>query len=167
MWAADHPEILKGLQALFNQDNGTGRISNFSYQGLTQVGPVFRRWFAKLPPLLTDSVRIDDPGMPGSGGTDHASFICAGAPAFVLGALSWDYGTYTWHTNRDTYDKIAFDDVRRNAVMVAMLAYLASEEPERLPRTRRTEFPVNQQTGQPGQWPACQQPARSIQQSTR
>jgi len=60
-----------------------------------------------------------------------------------------------------------FDDVRRNAVMTAMLVYLASEEPQRLPRDRRTEFPVNQQTGQPGAWPACQQAARNSGQSTR
>jgi GAF domain-containing protein len=46
------------------------------------------------------------PGRRRRGGSDNASFVCAGAPAFGLGSLSWDYGTYTWHTNRDTYDKI-------------------------------------------------------------
>ncbi len=52
-----------------------------------------------------------------------------GAPAFGLGALPWDYGNYTWHTNRDTYDKIVFDDLKSNATLTAMLAYLASEDP--------------------------------------
>ena len=166
-FAADNPRIVENLQALFNQDNGTGRIANFSYQGLTGVGPYFTRWFAAMPKLLTDSLTIADPGLPSGGGTDNASFVCAGAPAFGLGSLGWEYGTYTWHTNRDTYDKLVFDDVRRNAVMTAMLVYLASEEPQRLPRDRRTEFPVNQQTGQPGSWPVCQQPARNTGQSTR
>jgi hypothetical protein len=166
-YVADNPRIVEGMQALFNQDNGTGRIVQVSMQGFTGVEPFFRRWFARMPGMMVDSVRIDNPGSPASGGTDNASFVCAGAPAFGLGSLSWDYGTYTWHTNRDTYDKIAFDEVRRNAVMVAMLTYLASEEPERLPRTRRTEFPVNQQTGQPGAWPTCQEPARTTAQSTR
>lgn len=166
-YAADHPEVVSGLQALFNQDNGTGRIVNFSYQGLTGVAPYFTRWFAALPKMLTDSLNIADPGMPSGGGSDNASFVCHGAPSFGLGSLSWDYGTYTWHTNRDTYDKIDFNDVRRNAVMTAMLVYLASEEPTKLPRDRRTEFPVNPQTGQPGSWPACTDAARSIGQSTR
>ena len=166
-FVVDNPQIVQNLQALFNQDNGTGRISNLSFQGFTGVAPYFRRWFDRMPPVLVDSVQITDPGMPGGGGSDHASFVCAGAPAFMLGSLSWDYGTYTWHTNRDTYDKISWDDVRRNAVMVAMLAYLASEEPTRLPRDRRTEFPVNPQTNQPGAWPTCQEPARSAAQSTR
>ena len=117
--------------------------------------------------MLVDSIRIGDPGMPSGGGSDNASFVCAGVPAFGLGSLSWDYGTYTWHTNRDTYDKVAWDEVRRNATLVAMLVYLASEEREPLPRTRRTEFPVDQRTGQPGAWPTCQEPARSAAASTR
>ncbi|HEU4881139.1 MAG TPA: M20/M25/M40 family metallo-hydrolase [Longimicrobium sp.] len=166
-FAEDHPEIVRGLHALFNQDNGTGRIRNISMQGFTGAAPIFRRWLAAMPPLVTDSVNVDDPGMPSGGGSDNASFVCHGAPAFGLGSLSWDYGTYTWHTNRDTYDKISFDDVRRNALMVAMLVYLADQEPELLPRDRRTEFPVNQQTGQPGTWPECPAPPRSAAQSTR
>ncbi|HEU4561887.1 MAG TPA: M20/M25/M40 family metallo-hydrolase [Longimicrobium sp.] len=166
-WVEDNPQVVQNLQALFNQDNGTGRITNISMQGFTGAGPIFRRWFMKMPTVLLDSLRLADPGLPQSGGTDNASFVCAGAPAFGLGALSWDYGQYTWHTNRDTYDKIVFDDVRRNAVLTAMLVYLASEEPERLPRTRITEFPVDQRTNQPGSWPQCQAPARNTAQSTR
>ncbi len=42
-----------------------------------------------------------------------------------------EYRQYTWHTNRDTYDKIVFDDLAENATLAAMLAYMASEDPER------------------------------------
>ncbi|HEX8903956.1 MAG TPA: M20/M25/M40 family metallo-hydrolase, partial [Longimicrobiaceae bacterium] len=166
-YVQDHPDVVANLQALFNQDNGTGRVRNLSMQGFTGVAPYFRRWLSRLPPVLADSIQVADPGLPSSGGTDNASFVCAGAPAFGLGSLSWDYGAYTWHTNRDTYDKISWDDVRMNATLVAMLAYLASEEPQRLPRERITQFPVDQRTGQPGSWPVCQAPARSTAQSTR
>jgi hypothetical protein len=48
-----------------------------------------------------------------------------------LGALNWSYFNYTWHTNRDTYDKIVFDDVRNNAIVTAILVYMACEDPER------------------------------------
>jgi carboxypeptidase Q len=166
-FAADHPEVVRGLHVLFNQDNGTGRVRNVSMQGFTRLAPAFRRWFAAMPGFVSDSVVVDDPGMPSGGGSDNASFVCHGAPGIGLGSLPWDYGTYTWHTNRDTYDKISFDDVRRNALMVAMLIYLADREPELLPRDRRTEFPVNQQTGQPGSWPACAEAARSAAVSPR
>ena len=133
-FAADHPEIVEGLQALFNQDNGTGRVARVSMQGLTGVAPFFASWFANIPTQLTDDIDLDIPGSPGGGGSDYASFICAGAPAFSLSSLSWDYGTHTWHTNRDTFDKLVMDDLRNNATLTAMLVYLAAEEPEMLPR---------------------------------
>lgn len=160
-FAADHPDIVEGIQALFNQDNGTGRVANISMQGLTEVAPYFAEWFAEIPEDITGQIDLRIPGTPGGGGSDYASFICAGAPAFSLSSLSWDYSTYTWHTNRDTFDKIVRDDLRNNATLTAMLAYLASEEPDRLPRTRRAVLPPNRRTGEPGQWPTCQDGQRS------
>lgn len=159
-FVADHPEVVDGLQALFNQDNGTGRVANISMQGLTGVGPYFADWFADIPRQITGQIDLRIPGSPGGGGSDYASFICAGAPAFSLSSLSWDYGTYTWHTNRDTFDKVVMDDLRNNAVLTAMLAYLASEEPDRLPRARRV-LPPNPRTNQPGEWPTCRDGQRS------
>ncbi len=159
-FAADHPEVVEGLQALFNQDNGTGRVVNISMQGLTGAGAHFADWLGKVPAEITRHIDLNMPGRPGGGGSDYASFICAGAPAFGLSSLSWDYGTYTWHTNRDTFDKIVLDEVRSNAVLTAMLAYLASEDPERLPRERRI-LPPNPRTGEPSEWPVCRDGARS------
>jgi len=86
-----------------------------------------------------------------SGGSDHASFVAVGAPCFSLRSLSWEYG-YTWHTQRDTYDKIVFDEVRNNVVLAASLAYLACEEAEQLPRTKR-DMPIDERTGEQRQWP--------------
>jgi hypothetical protein len=160
-FAEDHPEIVAGLQALFNQDNGTGRIERISMQGLVDAGRLFGRWMARLPTEITGHVDLDVPGMPGRGGSDYASFVCHGAPAFGLSSLSWEYGTYTWHTNRDTYDKVVFEDLRENAILMAMLAYLASEDPERMPREQRAIFPVNTATGEAQRWPECQPPERS------
>jgi hypothetical protein len=160
-FAADHPEIVEGLQALFNQDNGTGRVVNVSSQGLTKAAGPFARWLSLVPSDITSHIRFRFPGTASSGGTDHAAFICYGAPAFSLGSLSWLYSPYTWHTNRDTFDKIVFDDLENNATLTAMLVYLASEDPERTPRERRTVFPVSSYTGQPTSWPECQQPRRS------
>jgi carboxypeptidase Q len=165
-FVADHPEIVKGIQALFNQDNGTGRIENVAMQGFTRAEGYFSRWFSRMPQELVKEIKVTAPGTPSTGGSDHSAFLCAEVPAFMLGSRSWDYGTYTWHTNRDTYDKVVFDDLRRNATLVAMLAYLAAEEPEGVSRARRTDL-VNTLTGQVGAWPECQAPARSAAQSTR
>ena len=45
-----------------------------------------------------------------------------------MGAVGWNYSSYTWHTNRDTYDNVVFDDLTHNATLAAMMAYLASED---------------------------------------
>jgi len=152
-FAEDHPEVVAGLQALFNQDNGTGRVTNISMMGFTGVAPYMTQWLERIPPEITQHIELEVPGVPASGGSDHASFLCHGVPAFRLGSHEWDYRTYTWHTNRDTFDKVVFDDVRNNAALVAMLAYLASEEPDLLPRDRISP--------QFGGWPACQPARRS------
>ncbi len=156
----DHPQIADSLQALFNQDNGTWRIEYIRMMGLTRAGEFFGRWLAKLPREIESLIDLDIPGEPERGGSDHMSFLCEGAPAFRLQSHYPDYRQYTWHTNRDTYDKVSWDDVRNNATLTAMLVYLASEDPERMPRVRRDVF-APQPNGQPGAWPACRQPQRS------
>lgn len=160
-FAADHPEVVEGLQVLFNQDNGTGRVVTISMQGLPEAGGFFGRWLAKIPEEITRHIDLRLPGMPGGGGSDYASFICAGAPAFSLSSLSWAYGPYTWHTNRDTFDKIVFDDLENNATLTAMLAYLASEDSERIPRDKRL-LPVSRRTGRQMTWPRCRDGRRSF-----
>ena len=165
-WAADHPEVVQNLQALFNQDNGTGRIQTIGTQGLVGAGPMFAGWFARLPSELTADIKLQIPGVPGSGGTDNASFVCYGAPAFSLGSLPWEYFTYTWHTNRDTFDKIVFEELKQNATLVAMLAYLASEEPMLMARDRRV-MPADPATGAARSWPDCTKAARASSESQR
>ncbi|MBS1620908.1 MAG: M20/M25/M40 family metallo-hydrolase [Bacteroidetes bacterium] len=155
----DHPEIVKGLQASFNQDNGTGRIENMSGQGFLNTYEYLQRWLAAAPDSITRDIKTTYPGFPGGGGSDFASFVAAGAPGLSLGSLSWDYGTYTWHTNRDTYDKVVFDDVQKNVILTAALAYMASEDPSFFNR-EKSVLPVSPFTGQPGKWPTMQSPTR-------
>jgi carboxypeptidase Q len=132
----DHPEVLKGLQALFNQDNGTGRVVRMGAAGLPNAAEHISGWLDRLPAELKAQINFAGPGFPSGGGSDDASFACHGLPAAGLGALGWEYGNYTWHTNRDTYDKIVFDDLRSNATLTAMLAYMASEDPTMITRER-------------------------------
>jgi len=135
-YAYDHPEIVRAIQAGFNQDNGTGRIQSTSGVGLPNAGEHMQAWLAKLPQEFQQQIRYTGVGAPATGGTDNASFDCYGAPVFGLSSLNWDYGTYTHHTNRDSFDKIVFDDLKGNATIVAMLAYLASEDPSFITRER-------------------------------
>ncbi|MBX3242568.1 MAG: M20/M25/M40 family metallo-hydrolase [Chitinophagaceae bacterium] len=148
----DHPEIVANLQAMFNQDNGTGRVVNIQGQGFLHSYEYINRWLSGVPEDIRKHIETSFPGTPGSGGSDFASFVAVGAPAFSLSSLSWSYGTYTWHTNKDTYDKIVFDDVRNNAILTAILAYVASEDPAKTSR-EKSILPAGRD-GEPGKWPA-------------
>jgi hypothetical protein len=121
---------------VFNQDNGTGRVMRVGAGGLPSGAEHLTQWLSKLPTVFQAQVGFTGqpvaPGGPAGGGSDDYSFTCYGAPTFGLGALSWDYNTITWHTDRDTYDKVVFDDLMGNATMTAMLVYLASEDPGRV-----------------------------------
>ncbi len=160
-FSEDHPEVVAGLQALWNADSGTGRIANISALGLVNAGGSLARWLSRVPREVSQHVSLELPGTPGSG-SDYASFLCYGAPSFNLGSLAesnWDYGDSTWHTNRDTFDKVVFDEVRNNVALTASLAYLASEDPEFTNRDRREVMTTNR--GAPRPWPSCGAAARS------
>ena len=133
--------------------------------GLVSAAPHLASWFARLPDSYMKQITLSVPGTASTGGTDDASFACYGAPAFRLNALPWDYSTYTWHTTRDTFDKIVFDDLKSNATLTAMLAYLAAEDPTLITREKRILAPDNQ--GKQQDWPTCTKPVRSWAENTR
>jgi len=161
-FSEDHPEVLDGLQALFNQDNGTWRIEYVETNGFLGANGNVARWLSLVPPEITDNLRLGTPGEQHNGGSDHASFVCHGVPAFRLQSNYEEYREYTWHTNRDTFDKIVFDDLKNNATLAAMLAYAASEDPEHTSRARSLLGP-DPNTGQPRMWPTCGTARRAYQ----
>ena len=159
-FAEDHPEIVENLQVLFNQDNGTWRIEYIQTQGLSAASGNLAKWIAQIPTEISGEIELGLPGPQETGGSDHVSFMCEGAPGWRLQSHYPDYRQYTWHTNRDTYDKIVFDDLKNNATLAAMLIYLASEDPVRVPRDRAV-LPPNPRTGEPRTWLACRNARRS------
>ena len=154
----DHPDIIKNIQAAFNQDNGTGRVVRLSGQGFLHAYDYLGRWLEAVPKDITKHIETTFPGVPGGGGSDYASFVAAGVPAFSLSSLSWSYWNYTWHTNRDTYDKIVFDDVRSNAILTAILTYMACEDEKT--STEKSILPINPITGKQRTWPKPRSPER-------
>jgi hypothetical protein len=168
---------MEGMQAAFNQDNGTWRIVELEGQGFADAPNHIPQWMAAVPTEISEHVETPVPGGQAHGGSDHMSFICADVPSFRLRSPYPEYRQYTWHTNRDTYDKIVFDDLKENATLAAMLAYMASEDPVRFGRERaelpineredpvrfgreRAELPINERTGEPKEWYTCFEPRR-------
>ena len=156
----DHPDVVRGLQALFNQDNGTWRAEYLEAQGFAKAGGNIARWVSLLPNELSDSLRLSAPGNQANTGSDHTSFVCRPAPAFRLQSSYAEYRQYTWHTNRDTYDKIVHEDLKQNATLAAMMAYAASEDSEKVSRESSTLAPLP--NGQARPWPTCEKARRSF-----
>jgi carboxypeptidase Q len=156
----DHPELLDAIQVVLNQDQGTWRVEKIEGQGFAGAGRHVRRWMSIVPRQIAEHIVLDLPGPQENLGSDHVAFLCRGVPAFDLQSPVEEYRRYTRHTNRDTYDKIVFDDLKENATLAAILAYAASEDPERVPRDRAA-LPIDERTGEPREWVSCGSANRS------
>ena len=165
----DHPDVIKGLQDVFNQDNGTGRIQSIGGGGMLHSPEHINMWLSKIPTEWSERYGTIGSGRPAGGGSDDYSFTCYGVPTSGLGALNWDYGSLTWHTERDTYDKVVFDDLRYNATLTAMLAYEASEDPTMIPHEKIDLAAAPQPAAFGGRgggartWPVCEKAPRKTQ----
>jgi hypothetical protein len=146
-FAEDHPQVVNGVYAGWNQDNGTGRVVNVGPGPFLAATDRFVNYLSQMPSQITGWIKISGVTGPAGGGTDNASFQCFKSPVYGLGALGWDYSWTTWHTNRDTYDKVVPEDLENNATLVAMLTYLADKDTSPLSHQVTSTF-TNFRTGQ-------------------
>ena len=113
----------------FNYDNGAGRIRGIYMQGNEALRPIFRAWLAPFDEMGASTLTIR-----GTSSTDHVSFTSIGLPGFQFIQDDLEYGTTTWHTNMDVYDRVVEEDLRQSAVIMAAFAYSAAMADEVLPR---------------------------------
>jgi hypothetical protein len=139
----------------FNIDSGTGRIRGASVFGPPETGKILRDI---LKPFKGEGVAGAIASRSrGVGGTDSTSFNNAGLPGIGLAQDMIEYGTHTWHTNLDTYERILEDDVKKNAVIIAYALYQLAMRDELLPRFSREQMPPPPATPTPSPTPT---PAR-------
>lgn len=123
----------------FNIDSGTGRIRGASVFGPPETGKILREI---MKPFKEDGVAgVIATRSRRSGGTDSTSFNSAGLPGIGLSQDTIEYGTHTWHTNLDTYERILEDDVKKAAVVVATAVYALAMRDELLPRFSKEAMP--------------------------
>jgi hypothetical protein len=124
----------------FNIDSGTGRVRGAGVFGPKDAAEILRDI---LKPFKDDGVA----GAVASrsralGGSDNTSFNNAGLPGIGMGQDPIEYGTHTWHTNFDTYERILEDDVKKDAVEVAWAVYQLAMRDDLLPRFKSEEMPT-------------------------
>lgn len=113
----------------FNIDNGGGAIRGVYLQGNTAVAPIFRAWIEPLRDLGVTHLTIRN-----TGGTDHQSFDGVGLPGFQFIQDPLEYSSFTHHSNMDTYERLQPDDMRKNATIAAIFAFLTANRDDLLPR---------------------------------
>jgi carboxypeptidase Q len=132
------PEYAK-LDAYFNIDSGTGKPRGAGVFGpdsaaamIREVMTPFQDW-GFMGSVASDSRR--------TGGTDSTSFNNAGLPGIGLAQDAFDYGSFTHHTNLDTYERIYEEDVREGAVEIASAVYAVAMADEMVPRFAPADMP--------------------------
>jgi len=139
----------------FNIDSGTGRVRGASVFGPPEAANILREILEPFKgdgvvgTVTTRSRRL--------GGSDNTSFNEAGLPGIGMGQDPIEYGTHTWHTNLDTYERILEDDVKKDAVVVAWSVYQLAMRDDLLPRFAKSEMPpkpAEETSAQPATPPA-------------
>ena len=75
------------------------------------------------------------------GGSDHTSFNEVGLPGIGMRQDPIQYGTYTWHTNLDTYERVIEADAIKSAISIAASVYHLAMREELLPRLEGSDMP--------------------------
>ncbi len=123
----------------FNIDSGTGKARGMTVFGPSTAADVLR-------PLLAP---FEGNGVMGAtstrsrarGGSDHTSFNEIGLPGIGVGQDPIEYGTHTWHTNLDTYERIIESDAQMSAMAIASAVYHLAMRDEKLPRFTKDAMP--------------------------
>ena len=132
------PEYAK-LDAYFNIDSGTGKPRGASVFGPEPAAEMVRTELKPFADWGFTGVRTSDSRR--TGGTDSTSFNNAGLPGIGLMQDPFDYGSFTHHTNLDTYERIYEEDVREGAVEIASAVYATAMADEMVPRFAAADMP--------------------------
>jgi Zn-dependent M28 family amino/carboxypeptidase len=123
-----HQNELEKISGVLVHDTGTGRVLTLglhdNYQDREQVDQV-------LSPLR--ELRLLEPSMARSYGTDHLSFDEVGVPGFFCIQDPAEY-RLTHHSQSDTFDKVWKEGLNQGAQVLAAWAYNTAQLPGMLPR---------------------------------
>jgi Zn-dependent M28 family amino/carboxypeptidase len=125
-----HQQELAKISAVLVHDMGTGRVKSIGLLGRYDL----REVMDQVVEPFKDAVKLEELSLRGiAAGTDHASFVPHGVPAFAVIQDEAEYRK-THHTESDTVDKIYGDEINQGAKVLAAWAYNVAMLPNCLPR---------------------------------
>ena len=123
-----HKADLDKISGILVHDTGTGRVLTLGLHDNYQDREIVDQEIAPLREL-----KLLEPSMQRSFGTDHASFDDVGVPGFWAIQDGAEYSK-THHSQSDTFDKVWKDDLNQGAQVLAAWAYNTAQLPAMLPR---------------------------------
>jgi carboxypeptidase Q len=123
-----HQAELEKISGVLVHDTGTGRVLTLGLHDNYQDRELVDEALAPLREL-----KLLEPSMARSSGTDHLSFDEAGVPGFFCIQDPAEY-RLTHHSQSDTFDKVWNDDLNQGAEVLAAWAYNTAQLPALLPR---------------------------------
>ncbi|HYE88009.1 MAG TPA: M28 family peptidase, partial [Vicinamibacterales bacterium] len=123
----------------FNIDSGTGRARGMSVFGPPDAAAILRE--STRPFADNGFFGVNSTQSRRRGGSDHTSFNEAGLPGIGIQQDPIEYGTHTWHTNLDTYERIIVEDAQQSAMVIAAAVYHLAMRDQMLPRLPKERMP--------------------------
>jgi len=127
-YADAHKDELEKMSGVLVHDSGTGRVLTLGLHDNYQDREIVDQVLAPLKEL-----KLLEPTMRRSFGTDHASFDDVGVPGFFVVQDGAEYNQ-THHSQSDTFDKVWKDELNQGAQVLAAWAYNTAQLPAMLPR---------------------------------
>jgi Zn-dependent M28 family amino/carboxypeptidase len=127
-YAEAHRNELEKVSGVLVHDTGTGRVLTLGLHDNYQDREIVDQVLAPLKEL-----KLLEPTMRRSFGTDHASFDDVGVPGFFVVQDAAEYNL-THHSQSDTFDKVWKDELNQGAQVLAAWAYNTAQLPALLPR---------------------------------
>ena len=118
-----HQNELEKISAVLVHDTGTGRVRAIGMHDNYQDRELVDQVLTPLPEL-----KLLEPSMARSYGTDHLSFDEVGVPGFFCMQDPAEY-RLTHHSQTDTFDKVWKDDLNQGAQVLATFAYNTAQLP--------------------------------------
>ncbi len=127
-YVQSHKDDLDKISAVLVHDAGTGKVLTLGLHDNYQAREIVDKVLAPLGDL-----KLLEPTMIRTFGTDHASFDDVGVPGFWCVQDGAEYAK-THHSQSDTFDKVWKDDLNQGAQVLAAWAYNTAQLPDMLPR---------------------------------
>ena len=132
-YVQQNPDVVSKVSAVLVHDGGTNYVS-----GIRCTSNMIETMNQVFAPAMDLDERtqftVEEVAALRGGGSDHSSFISAGAPGFFWAQSGRTSYNYVHHTQWDTYDSAVPEYQEHSSIVIALGAYGLAQLDEMLPR---------------------------------